>query len=284
MQMGQKMSTEPWDVSLRLGQAEPAVLQILGRAQPSSATAGAGMLSATAQLCSGQALSLQVVHGMLSPTHGSFGLDHTCSPHMGPSRGTGTLPREGKGRLGTRRMHLLIPRLNLGTQHRRSSWSPAENHRDTWPQIRACTTSAAPAPHPKPEGCHQHASRSPARGCPGPIMAMPAPQGSPHSVPSAPFGRTVTSERPNRHRRDGSPPRGADPCAAVPSVPSFLSHPPALRLGPVPARAAVTENKAVPAQCPSVRSQMLTAGVDSGRAGGIEGPCQAPAGRGQCWQ
>lgn len=36
MQMGQKMSTEPWDVSLRLGQAEPAVLQILGRAQPSS--------------------------------------------------------------------------------------------------------------------------------------------------------------------------------------------------------------------------------------------------------
>lgn len=35
MQMGQKITTEPWDVSPGLGRAEPEVLQILGRAQPS---------------------------------------------------------------------------------------------------------------------------------------------------------------------------------------------------------------------------------------------------------
>lgn len=246
-----------------------------------SHTAGAGMLCAMAQMCSSQVLSLQAVHGMLSPTQCSYGLDHTCSPQMGPIKGTGTLPSKGKWRLGTRGMHLLVPRLNLGTQHQHTSCSPAKNQGETWSQIRAYGGSTSPGPHSQ---TRRMPPVHPALGCPGPTAAVPAPQGAPRSVPTAPLGWTVTSECPNRHRRDGSPPRGADPCAAVPSVPSFLSHPPALRVGPVPARAAVTENKAVPAQCPSVRSQMLTAGVDSGRARGIEGPCQAPAGRGQCWQ
>lgn len=239
------------------------------------------MLCAMAQMCSSQVLSLQAVHGMLSPTQCSYGLDHTCSPQMGPIKGTGTPPSKGKWRLGTRGMHLLVTRLNPGTQHQHTSCSPAKNQGETWSQIRANGGSTSPGPHSQ---TRRMPPVHPALGCPGPTAAVPAPQGAPRSVPTAPLGWTVTSECPNRHRRDGSPPRGADPCAAVPSVPSFLSHPPALRVGPVPARAAVTENKAVPAQCPSVRSQMLTAGVDSGRAGGIEGPCQAPAGRGQCWQ
>lgn len=61
------------------------------------------MLCAMAQLCSGQVPSLQVVHGMLSPTHCSFGLDHTCSPQMGPSRGTGDTAKQGEMEAGNQR-------------------------------------------------------------------------------------------------------------------------------------------------------------------------------------
>lgn len=143
-----------------------------------SHTAGAGMLCAMAQMCSSQVLSLQAVHGMLSPTQCSYGLDHTCSPQMGPIKGTGTLPSKGKWRLGTRGMHLLVPRLNLGTQHQHTSCSPAKIRGKPGPKSGLTAAAHLPVLIPKPEGCHQ---------CTQPwAVLVPQRQCQPHRAPHAP--------------------------------------------------------------------------------------------------
>lgn len=143
-----------------------------------SHTAGAGMLCAMAQMCSSQVLSLQVVHGMLSPTRCSYGLDHTCSPQMGPIKGTGTPPSKGKWRLGPGGCTSWSPDSTLGHN---TSTPPAPQPKirgKPGPKSGLMAAAHLPVLIPKPEGCHQCTQLW--------AVLVPQRQCQPHRAPHAP--------------------------------------------------------------------------------------------------